>query len=245
MRNVHQLSVEEIFCIFQYIAVFLQQAFDRSQTMVDDFRVAQGFTFLVEFGLRSVLQVFDWLVGWLIDWLIGRLIDWLIDWLVGWLIDWSVDWLIDWSVDRLIGRLIDWFGFFRLAEEDQGNNQMVEHFVAIMKELCVHGPGELRVQLSQSPFRLVSFQLPKPKGPPFSIRCVDVFQSLQDLFLKTTSQDAAKCVLLATNELFVWDEANYFIMDAMLNTLSLLTAKVALLNQEVQNIYFNLLRHIV
>lgn len=54
MRNVHQLRPDEIFAIFQYVAVFLQQAFDKSQTMIDDYRVAQGFVFVVEFGLRLV-----------------------------------------------------------------------------------------------------------------------------------------------------------------------------------------------
>lgn len=102
MRNVHQLSLDDIFAIFQYISVFLQHAFDKSQTMVDDFRVVQGFAFMTEFGLR-------------------------------------------------------------LAEDSHGQNQRIEHFVAIVKDLCVHGPSDLRVVLSQSPFRLVSFQLPQPK----------------------------------------------------------------------------------
>lgn len=122
---------------------------------------------------------------------------------------------------------------------------MVEHFVAILKEMCGHGPTELKVQVIQAPFRLVSFQLPHPKGPPFSIRSLDTFHAMQDLFLRTTTRESAKCLLLAINELCVWDDANYFIIDYALNTLSLSTAKVVTLDEELQNIYFNLLRHVV
>ena len=65
-------------------------------------------------------------------------------------------------------RVVQGFAFMtefglRLAEESHGQNQLIEHFVAIVKDLCVHGPNELRPVPSQSPFKLVSFQLPKPK----------------------------------------------------------------------------------
>ena len=57
LRNVHLLSAEEMFGILQYLAVFLQHAFDRTQTMLDDFRIAQGFHFLVDLGLRYVFPL--------------------------------------------------------------------------------------------------------------------------------------------------------------------------------------------
>ena len=65
------------------------------------------------------------------------------------------------------------------------------------------------------------------------------------MFIKTSNEEEAKCILLAINELLVWDEANYFVIDSALNTLSTITGKMTQLSPETQNIFFNMLRHVV
>ena len=115
---------------------------------------------------------------------------------------------------------------------------LMEQLVAIIKDLCGHGPFELKVQIAPSPFRQVAFQLPRPKGPPFSLRSLDSVQCLQELFLKCSTEDLARSVLLALNELCVWDDANYFLMDYSLSTLSSITAKVSTTYEELLSSFF-------
>ncbi|XP_072570551.1 WD repeat and FYVE domain-containing protein 3 isoform X3 [Paramormyrops kingsleyae] len=185
MQQSDDLSPLEIVEMFAGLSCFLKDSSDVSQTLLDDFRMCQGYTFLCDLMLR-----------------------------------------------------------LEQAKEDDSKDALKD-LVNLVTSLTTYGLSELRpaALTTGAPFLLPGFVVPQPSGKGHTVRNIQAFSVLQNAFLKAKTSRLTSIILDAISNIYIADNANYFILEAQ-HTLSQFGEKIAKL-PEVQAKYFELLEFVV
>uniref|UniRef100_A0A8C1A0U4 WD repeat and FYVE domain containing 3 n=1 Tax=Cyprinus carpio carpio TaxID=630221 RepID=A0A8C1A0U4_CYPCA len=185
MQQSEDLSPLEIVEMFAGLSCFLKDSSDVSQTLLDDFRMCQGYTFLVDLMIR-----------------------------------------------------------LEQAKEEESKDALKD-LVNLVTALTTYGVSELKPAglTTGAPFLLPGFVVPQPSGKGHTVRNIQAFSVLQNVFLKARSGRLARMILEAIANIYAADYANYFILEAQ-HALSQFADRVAKL-PEVQSKYFELLEFVV
>ncbi|XP_036384178.1 WD repeat and FYVE domain-containing protein 3 isoform X2 [Megalops cyprinoides] len=185
MQQSDDLSPLEIVEMFAGLSCFLKDSSDVSQTLLDDFRMCQGYTFLCDLMLR-----------------------------------------------------------LEQAKEDDSKDALKD-LVNLVTSLTTYGVNELKPAglTTGAPFLLPGFVVPQPSGKGHTVRNIQAFSVLQNAFLKAKSSHLTSTILDAIGNIYMADNANYFILEAQ-HTLSQFSEKIAKL-PEAQAKYFELLEFVV
>uniref|UniRef100_A0A8I3W6I5 WD repeat and FYVE domain-containing protein 3 n=1 Tax=Callithrix jacchus TaxID=9483 RepID=A0A8I3W6I5_CALJA len=185
MQQSDDLSPLEIVEMFAGLSCFLKDSSDVSQTLLDDFRIWQGYNFLCDLLLR-----------------------------------------------------------LEQAKEAESKDALKD-LVNLITSLTTYGVSELKPAgiTTGAPFLLPGFAVPQPAGKGHSVRNIQAFAVLQNAFLKAKSSFLAQIILDAITNIYMADNANYFILESQ-HTLSQFAEKISKL-PEVQNKYFEMLEFVV
>uniref|UniRef100_A0A8C9S430 WD repeat and FYVE domain containing 3 n=1 Tax=Scleropages formosus TaxID=113540 RepID=A0A8C9S430_SCLFO len=185
MQQSDDLSPLEIVEMFAGLSCFLKDSSDVSQTLLDDFRMCQGYTFLCDLMLR-----------------------------------------------------------LEQAKEDDSKDALKD-LVNLVTSLTTYGVSELKPAglTMGAPFLLPGFVVPQPSSKGHTVRNIQAFSVLQNAFLKAKTSRLASIILDAISNIYMADNANYFILEAQ-HTLSQFGEKIAKV-PEVQAKYFELLEFVV
>ncbi|XP_039701567.1 WD repeat and FYVE domain-containing protein 3 isoform X1 [Pteropus medius] len=185
MQQSDDLSPLEIVEMFAGLSCFLKDSSDVSQTLLDDFRIWQGYNFLSDLLLR-----------------------------------------------------------LEQAKEAESKDALKD-LVNLITSLTTYGVSELKPAgiTTGAPFLLPGFAVPQPAGKGHSVRNVQAFAVLQNAFLKAKTNFLAQIILDAITNIYMADNANYFILESQ-HTLSQFAEKISKL-PEVQNKYFEMLEFVV
>ncbi|XP_011530068.1 WD repeat and FYVE domain-containing protein 3 isoform X12 [Homo sapiens] len=185
MQQSDDLSPLEIVEMFAGLSCFLKDSSDVSQTLLDDFRIWQGYNFLCDLLLR-----------------------------------------------------------LEQAKEAESKDALKD-LVNLITSLTTYGVSELKPAgiTTGAPFLLPGFAVPQPAGKGHSVRNVQAFAVLQNAFLKAKTSFLAQIILDAITNIYMADNANYFILESQ-HTLSQFAEKISKL-PEVQNKYFEMLEFVV
>ncbi|XP_048460451.1 WD repeat and FYVE domain-containing protein 3 [Rhincodon typus] len=123
--------------------------------------------------------------------------------------------------------------------------EAVKDLVQLVTSLTIYGINELRSTgiTSGAPFLLPGFAVPQPSGKGRTVKNIQAFSVLQIAFLKAKSSHLARIILDAISDLYVADNANYFILESQ-HTLSQFAEKISKA-PEVQLKYFEMLEFII
>ncbi|TKC48222.1 hypothetical protein EI555_020871 [Monodon monoceros] len=185
MQQSDDLSPLEIVEMFAGLSCFLKDSSDVSQTLLDDFRIWQGYSFLCDLLLR-----------------------------------------------------------LEQAKEAESKDALKD-LVNLITSLTTYGVSELKPAgiTTGAPFLLPGFAVPQPAGKGHSVRNIQAFAVLQNAFLKAKTNFLAHIILDAITNIYMADNANYFILESQ-HTLSQFAEKISKL-PEVQNKYFEMLEFVV
>ncbi|KAL4679693.1 hypothetical protein H8959_009343, partial [Pygathrix nigripes] len=185
MQQSDDLSPLEIVEMFAGLSCFLKDSSDVSQTLLDDFRIWQGYNFLCDLLLR-----------------------------------------------------------LEQAKEAESKDALKD-LVNLITSLTTYGVNELKPAgiTTGAPFLLPGFAVPQPAGKGHSVRNIQAFAVLQNAFLKAKTSFLAQIILDAITNIYMADNANYFILESQ-HTLSQFAEKISKL-PEVQNKYFEMLEFVV
>nr|XP_020843923.1 WD repeat and FYVE domain-containing protein 3 [Phascolarctos cinereus] len=185
MQQSDDLSPLEIVEMFAGLSCFLKDSSDVSQTLLDDFRIWQGYNFLCDLLLR-----------------------------------------------------------LEQAKEAESKDALKD-LVNLITSLTTYGVSELKPAgiTTGAPFLLPGFAVPQPAGKGHSVRNVQAFAVLQNAFLKAKTSYLPQIVLDAITNIYIADNANYFILESQ-HTLSQFAEKISKL-PEVQTKYFEMLEFVV
>ncbi|XP_015220356.1 WD repeat and FYVE domain-containing protein 3 isoform X2 [Lepisosteus oculatus] len=185
MQQSDDLSPLEIVEMFAGLSCFLKDSSDVSQTLLDDFRMCQGYTFLCDLMLR-----------------------------------------------------------LEQAKEDDSKDALKD-LVNLVTSLTTYGVNELKPAglTTGAPFLLPGFVVPQPSGKGHAVRNIQAFSVLQNAFLKAKTSRLSQIILDAISNIYVADNANYFILESQ-HTLSQFAEKISK-QLEVQGKYFELLEFVV
>nr|XP_033770548.1 WD repeat and FYVE domain-containing protein 3 isoform X3 [Geotrypetes seraphini] len=185
MQQSDDLSPLEIVEMFAGLSCFLKDSSNVSQTLLDDFRICQGYSFLSDLLLR-----------------------------------------------------------LEQSKENESKDALKD-LVNLITSLTTYGVNELKPAgvTTGAPFLLPGFVVPQPAGKGHSMKNIQAFSVLQNAFLKAKSSYLARIVLDAITNIYVADNANYFILESQ-HTLSQFAEKISKL-PEVQAKYFEMLEFIV
>ncbi|KAL1791400.1 WD repeat and FYVE domain-containing protein 3 isoform X1 [Sigmodon hispidus] len=185
MQQSDDLSPLEIVEMFAGLSCFLKDSSDVSQTLLDDFRIWQGYNFLCDLLLR-----------------------------------------------------------LEQAKEAECRDALKD-LVNLVTSLTTYGVSELKPAgvSTGAPFLLPGFAVPQPAGKGHSVRNIQAFAVLQNAFLKAKTNFLAQIILDAITNIYMADNANYFILESQ-HTLSQFAEKISKL-PEVQNKYFEMLEFVV
>ncbi|XP_045427023.1 WD repeat and FYVE domain-containing protein 3 isoform X3 [Pipistrellus kuhlii] len=185
MQQSDDLSPLEIVEMFAGLSCFLKDSSDVSQTLLDDFRIWQGYIFLCDLLLR-----------------------------------------------------------LEQAKEAESKDALKD-LVNLITSLTTYGVSELKPAgiTTGAPFLLPGFAVPQPAGKGHSVRNVQAFAVLQNAFLKAKTNFLAQIILDAITNIYMADNANYFILESQ-HTLSQFAEKISKL-PEVQSKYFEMLEFVV
>uniref|UniRef100_A0A4W3HF18 WD repeat and FYVE domain containing 3 n=1 Tax=Callorhinchus milii TaxID=7868 RepID=A0A4W3HF18_CALMI len=123
--------------------------------------------------------------------------------------------------------------------------EALKDLVQLVTSLTTYGINELRPAgvTSGAPFLLPGFVVPQPCGKGHTIKNIQAFSVLQTAFLKVRSSHLAGMILDAISNLYIADNANYFILESQ-HTLSQFAEKISKV-PEVQSKYFEMLEFII
>ncbi|KAM7167770.1 WD repeat and FYVE domain-containing protein 3 isoform 1-T6 [Macrochelys suwanniensis] len=185
MQQSDDLSPLEIVEMFAGLSCFLKDSSDVSQTLLDDFRIWQGYNFLCDLLLR-----------------------------------------------------------LEQAKEAESKDALKD-LVNLITSLTTYGVNELKPAgiTTGAPFLLPGFAVPQPAGKGHSVRNIQAFSVLQNAFLKAKTNYLAQIILDAITNIYIADNANYFILESQ-HTLSQFAEKISKL-PEVQTKYFEMLEFVV
>ncbi|XP_029400885.1 WD repeat and FYVE domain-containing protein 3 [Mus pahari] len=185
MQQSDDLSPLEIVEMFAGLSCFLKDSSDVSQTLLDDFRIWQGYSFLCDLLLR-----------------------------------------------------------LEQGKEAECRDALKD-LVSLVTSLTTYGVSELKPAgvTTGAPFLLPGFAVPQPAGKGHSVRNIQAFAVLQNAFLKAKTNFLAQIILDAITNIYMADNANYFILESQ-HTLSQFAEKISKL-PEVQNKYFEMLEFVV
>ncbi|KAG9480632.1 hypothetical protein GDO78_012215 [Eleutherodactylus coqui] len=185
MQQSNDLSPLEIVEMFAGLSCFLKDSSDVSQTLLDDFRICQGYIFLSDLLLR-----------------------------------------------------------LEQAKENESKDALKD-LVNLITSLTTYGVNELKPAglTTGAPFLLPGFAVPQPAGKGLSVRNIQAFSVLQNAFLKAKTSYLAQIILDAITNIYMSDNANYFILESQ-HTLSQVAEKIAKL-PDVQVKYFEMLEFVV
>ncbi|XP_051026473.1 WD repeat and FYVE domain-containing protein 3 [Acomys russatus] len=185
MQQSDDLTPLEIVEMFAGLSCFLKDSSDVSQTLLDDFRIWQGYNFLCDLLLR-----------------------------------------------------------LEQAKEADCRDALKD-LVNLVTSLTTYGVSELKPAgvTTGAPFLLPGFAVPQPAGKGHSVRNIQAFAVLQNAFLKAKTSFLAQIILDAITNIYMADNANYFILESQ-HTLSQFAEKISKL-PEVQNKYFEMLEFVV
>ncbi|XP_006535289.1 WD repeat and FYVE domain-containing protein 3 isoform X4 [Mus musculus] len=185
MQQSDDLSPLEIVEMFAGLSCFLKDSSDVSQTLLDDFRIWQGYNFLCDLLLR-----------------------------------------------------------LEQGKEAECRDALKD-LVSLVTSLTTYGVSELKPAgvTTGAPFLLPGFAVPQPAGKGHSVRNIQAFAVLQNAFLKAKTNFLAQIILDAITNIYMADNANYFILESQ-HTLSQFAEKISKL-PEVQNKYFEMLEFVV
>ncbi|XP_052054971.1 WD repeat and FYVE domain-containing protein 3 isoform X3 [Apodemus sylvaticus] len=185
MQQSDDLSPLEIVEMFAGLSCFLKDSSDVSQTLLDDFRIWQGYNFLCDLLLR-----------------------------------------------------------LEQGKEAECRDALKD-LVTLVTSLTTYGVSELKPAgvTTGAPFLLPGFAVPQPAGKGHSVRNIQAFAVLQNAFLKAKTNFLAQIILDAITNIYMADNANYFILESQ-HTLSQFAEKISKL-PDVQNKYFEMLEFVV
>uniref|UniRef100_A0A670KCI7 WD repeat and FYVE domain containing 3 n=1 Tax=Podarcis muralis TaxID=64176 RepID=A0A670KCI7_PODMU len=185
MQQSDDLSPLEIVEMFAGLSCFLKDSSDVSQTLLDDFRIWQGYNFLFDLLLR-----------------------------------------------------------LEQAKEAESKDALKD-LVNLITSLTTYGVNELKPTgvTTGAPFLLPGFAVPQPAGKGHNVRNIQAFSVLQNAFLKAKTSYLAQIILDAILNIYIADNANYFILESQ-HTLSQFAEKISKL-PEVQAKYFEMLEFVV
>ncbi|XP_078070095.1 WD repeat and FYVE domain-containing protein 3 isoform X4 [Mustelus asterias] len=123
--------------------------------------------------------------------------------------------------------------------------EALKDLVQLVTSLTIYGINELRSTgtTSGAPFLLPGFAVPQPSGKGRTVKNIQAFSVLQIAFLKAKSSHLARIILDAISDLYIADNANYFILESQ-HTLSQFAEKISKA-PEVQPKYFEMLEFII
>uniref|UniRef100_A0A1B6CRC4 Uncharacterized protein n=1 Tax=Clastoptera arizonana TaxID=38151 RepID=A0A1B6CRC4_9HEMI len=124
--------------------------------------------------------------------------------------------------------------------------EAVRNLVLMIASLSMCGYTEIRPNPGSmgTLFQIMGFTMPQPSGRGASVRNIQAFQVLQNLFLKSASPGLCCTILDAISTVYHSDNANYFILENQ-NTLPQFAEKIYLKTPEIQEKFFQLLEFIV
>ncbi|KAJ7327170.1 hypothetical protein JRQ81_016929 [Phrynocephalus forsythii] len=185
MQQSDDLSPLEIVEMFAGLSCFLKDSSDVSQTLLDDFRIWQGYNFLFDLLLRLE------------------------------------------------------------QPKEAESKDALKDLVNLITSLTTYGVNELKPAgvTTGAPFLLPGFAVPQPAGKGHNVRNIQAFSVLQNAFLKAKTSYLAQIILDAILNIYIADNANYFILESQ-HTLSQFAEKISRL-PEVQAKYFEMLEFVV
>ncbi|XP_072261545.1 WD repeat and FYVE domain-containing protein 3 isoform X2 [Pyxicephalus adspersus] len=130
------------------------------------------------------------------------------------------------------------------AKENESKDALKD-LVNLITSLTTYGVSELKPAglTTGAPFLLPGFSVPQPAGKGLSVRNVPAFSVLQNAFLKAKTCYLAQIILDAITNIYMSDNANYFILEPQ-HTLSQFAEKITKL-PDVQVKYFEMLEFLV
>ncbi|XP_064387373.1 WD repeat and FYVE domain-containing protein 3-like isoform X1 [Halichondria panicea] len=129
--------------------------------------------------------------------------------------------------------------------DNEESRAAVKNLVLLIQNLVFAGFLSLEPALSDpGPFQDRTFSISIPSGDGVSVRNSDVFQVLQDAFLKSHSSTLGLAIVNALDYIFRKDQANYFIVQDH-HTLSMFLEKLVERNEDVQAHMFVLLEYVM
>ncbi|XP_053559369.1 WD repeat and FYVE domain-containing protein 3 isoform X2 [Bombina bombina] len=130
------------------------------------------------------------------------------------------------------------------AKENESKDALKD-LVNLITSLTTYGVNELKPAglTTGAPFLLPGFAVPQPTGKGLSVRNIQAFSVLQNAFLKAKTSYLAQIILDAITNIYMSDNANYFILESQ-HTLSQFAEKIAKL-PDVQVKYFEMLEFVV
>uniref|UniRef100_A0A8D1FCX0 WD repeat and FYVE domain-containing protein 3 n=1 Tax=Sus scrofa TaxID=9823 RepID=A0A8D1FCX0_PIG len=130
------------------------------------------------------------------------------------------------------------------AKEAESKDALKD-LVNLITSLTTYGVSDLKPAgvSTGAPFLLPGFAVPQPAGKGHSVRNIQAFAVLQNAFLKAKTNFLAQIILDAITNIYMADNANYFILESQ-HTLSQFAEKISKL-PEVQNKYFEMLEFVV
>ncbi|XP_041447245.1 WD repeat and FYVE domain-containing protein 3 isoform X2 [Xenopus laevis] len=130
------------------------------------------------------------------------------------------------------------------AKENESKDALKD-LVNLITSLTTYGVNELKPAglTTGAPFLLPGFVVPQPAGKGLSVRNIQSFSVLQNAFLKAKTSYLAHMILDAIMNIYMSDNANYFILESQ-HTLSQFAEKITKL-PDVQVKYFEMLELVV
>ncbi|KAG8134353.1 hypothetical protein E2320_007466, partial [Naja naja] len=130
------------------------------------------------------------------------------------------------------------------AKEAESKDALKD-LVNLITSLTTYGVNELKPAgvTTGAPFLLPGFAVPQPAGKGHNVRNIQAFSVLQNAFLKAKTSYLAQIILDAILNIYIADNANYFILESQ-HTLSQFAEKISKL-PEVQTKYFEMLEFVI
>ncbi|KAG8454376.1 hypothetical protein GDO86_000847 [Hymenochirus boettgeri] len=130
------------------------------------------------------------------------------------------------------------------AKENESKDALKD-LVNLITSLTTYGVNELKPAglTTGAPFLLPGFVVPQPAGKGLSVRNIQAFSVLQNSFLKAKTSYLAQIILDAITNIYMSDNANYFILESQ-HTLSQFAEKITKL-PDAQVKYFEMLEFVV
>ncbi|KAF2366372.1 protein of unknown function DUF4704 [Trinorchestia longiramus] len=221
MERTQDLSPLEIVEMLVAIFCFLKDSADVSQILLDDFKAAQGYAFLVDFMLRLEHESLASNSG---------------------ICSPAGDSSSSSSSGGSNSNSPASAAPASLSEGLEALRNLV--LLVVSLSYCGHSQPRPSLHPSTSLYTIPGFTLPAPASRGCSVRNVSAFGVLQLVFCRATSATLCNIVLDAIASVYHSDSANYFILESQA-TLSTFAEKMHTRTHQVQAKYFELIELVV
>uniref|UniRef100_A0A1I7XJY6 DUF2013 domain-containing protein n=1 Tax=Heterorhabditis bacteriophora TaxID=37862 RepID=A0A1I7XJY6_HETBA len=96
---------------------------------------------------------------------------------------------------------------------NENDDELVRNILLMLVSVINSGTNELKTQQTSGLVQLASFHLPVPIGGGLSVRNMQAFSLLYQIYLESKNQKVCATVIDVIHSIYTCDPANYFILD--------------------------------